>query len=684
MEELHAGRIRFSPSILKRLGEELNPNVDQGLIELVKNSYDANSRKCHIWLGTQEDSSSIIIEDDGDGMTADDINSSWLILGESSKAGQRTTGRLGRIPAGNKGLGRLAALRLGRRARMVSRPGDGFQYEVILDWDRFDRARTVDEVEVLTSKTPAADAPRGTRIELSQLRDTYGRAQVRSLARALVLLADPFNEADDSFSPILHSREYSDLAEQVSRRYFDDAEYHLRASLNSGRARAEVYDWKGNLIWSANTDDLGIYEAPDADLDLWVFILNKKSFIGRSASLAAVRNWLSSFGGVHVYVNGLRVAPYGNPGSDWLDMNLRRAQSPENRPSTNTSIGRIRINDLTGVLLQKTDRSGFVESTSFYELRRFATDCLEWMARRRQAAAEKRRQSERTSIRKKAEAERSVVEESIRKIDDPTIQRAVEAAFVGYAEANQRLEASLRKDLQLYRTLSTAGITVATFSHDIMGGPIKIMDLMLSSLKSFVSQNCRSISEDFGSRIDRIQVAVEDMRALSEVSLKLVKEKKRRVGRVLVAEAVNGAIENIEPFLKKRNIEIVRSFEGAAECYIRGTEAAIESIVTNLINNSVSALAESVDRERKIFLGLCVDERGLWFEIQDTGPGIVGIDKNDIWLPGNTTRKGGTGLGLTIVKDNVMDLGGEIAVEPVGKMGGAVFKIRLPLDGDFS
>ena len=40
---MSTARIRFSADILRRLGEELNPNLDKGIVELVKNSYDADA-----------------------------------------------------------------------------------------------------------------------------------------------------------------------------------------------------------------------------------------------------------------------------------------------------------------------------------------------------------------------------------------------------------------------------------------------------------------------------------------------------------------------------------------------------------------------------------------------------------------------------------------------------------------
>ena len=65
----------------------------------------------------------------------------------------------------------------------------------------------------------------------------------------------------------------------------------------------------------------------------------------------------------------------------------------------------------------------------------------------------------------------------------------------------------------------------------------------------------------------------------------------------------------------------------------------------------------------------------------DNGPGIEGIGKNDIWLPGQTTRPNGTGLGLTIVHDTVKDLAGDVDIIEHGEMGGAEFIIKLPIIG---
>ena len=62
---MDSGRIQFAPDILRRLGEELNPNVDQGILELVKNSYDADAKHCTVELiNTSQPGGRIEVRDD--------------------------------------------------------------------------------------------------------------------------------------------------------------------------------------------------------------------------------------------------------------------------------------------------------------------------------------------------------------------------------------------------------------------------------------------------------------------------------------------------------------------------------------------------------------------------------------------------------------------------------------------
>jgi len=69
----------------------------------------------------------------------------------------------------------------------------------------------------------------------------------------------------------------------------------------------------------------------------------------------------------------------------------------------------------------------------------------------------------------------------------------------------------------------------------------------------------------------------------------------------------------------------------------------------------------------------------LQIQVLDSGPGIRNLSVNEIWLPGKSTTPNGTGLGLTIVKDTVSDLGGKVYALANSDLGGAEIVIELPI-----
>ena len=78
---------KVSPQILARLGEELISSFEQSIIELVKNSYDADATETKITLHeTRQPGGSITISDDGSGMDATAITERWLLIGRSQKS----------------------------------------------------------------------------------------------------------------------------------------------------------------------------------------------------------------------------------------------------------------------------------------------------------------------------------------------------------------------------------------------------------------------------------------------------------------------------------------------------------------------------------------------------------------------------------------------------------------------
>ncbi len=674
---------RVSTGILSRLGEELAPNREQGIVELVKNAYDADARKCTVEIrNTEGGSQSVVVSDDGIGMTIKDIRDGWLVIGKSKKAGLLTT-QLGRLPVGDKGLGRLAAIRQGSSVSLRTRPSSepSTEYRITINWDDFSRASIVEDISIPITSHQTTEQ-HGTDISVENLAIRLREHEVYSLARELVLLADPFRDLAD-FKPKLIAPEFTELEALVQDAFFEDAEYQLHGSLSdTGHAQAVLLDWKGKELARANHNELSdkIYQTIPATFDLWVFLLNSKTFSSRKGALADVRKWLSAVGGVHLYHRGLRVRPYGDSGHDWLEMNLRRARSPEERPSTNTSLGKLVVADSEDILVQKTDRIGFIEDEAFTELRRFATDALDWMANvRLRMAEQKREQTKQEAIRSVKKEKARLDEVLANHIHEEGSRALIKRSVQEYEDALQRNVISLREELQLYRSLATAGTTSAVFAHE-SGKSVTLVRKIAEEIDHAAKLYAGNSYGLLEKRISRLIQVSDALSSFAKFPLYLLNREKRRSGVVDVQSTIKGIVDLFEPFFTKAKINVPQDgFNN--KVYITGSIALLEAIITNLLTNSINAFNVSGARTegREISIQTSVSNKYVVLRVLDNGLGISGLTIDEIWLPGRTTTPGGTGFGLTIVKDSVGDLGGKVQAIANGELGGAEFVISLPL-----
>ena len=674
---------RFSTDILQRLGEELITSLDQGIVELVKNSYDADALNCTVELvGTDKPGGTVIITDDGDGMSADDIRDGWLVLGRSRKDPASRT-RLGRLPAGSKGLGRLGALRMGDEALLVTQPIDkaGINYSLDLKWADFASTDVVEDVGLEIRR--AASEPRsGTRITIKGLRMATEEREVRRLARELLLLADPFGDPA-GFKTELITSEFKEVEDLVRTAYFDDCEFRLVASLyENGFGSAKVFDRSGGVRWISGQEDFtSPYHAPVVTFELWVFLLQASSFAGRSATVSEVRRWLEHVGGVHLYHRGLRVRPYGDLGHDWLDMNLRRARDPELRPSTNTAVGRVTVTDEEALLFQRTDRTGFIENEAFRDLRRFAIDSLDWMhdkrleEREQEKAAEKQRLEQRTSKAKRT------FQREIQQLA-PDTKAAISQAASELESATASEQERLRDELTLYKTLASVGTAVSVFAHEIEG-PATELTASVGAIERRIRKALATTYEStVGNQVDAVKRSAELVSRFATLPLGMLKRSKRRRTVLDVNEVVRDTLLLLDPYLNDARVQTSYQLSDVA-VQVHGSIAAIEAILSNLITNSVKAFkrpdAELGNRQLVVRTESVGDN--VLIVVLDSGPGITATPVEHIWLPGFTTEENGTGLGLTIVRDTVTELGGHAGAISQGELGGAEFTVEIPRVG---
>lgn len=689
-------RLKFSSQILRLLGEELNPSPDQGIIELVKNAYDADARKCTVELvGAHLPGGSIRVVDDGEGMSPEQIRDGWLIIGESRKT-PRMKSAAGRMLVGSKGLGRLAALRLGRSATLVSRPKvpADKEYHLILDWDQYDSSAIVDDVELEIRETARTKPAPGIEILIEQVAEAWTQPAVERLARALMLLSDPFGQGA-GFKTHLIAKGFERALTKVEKGVLDQADYHLVASIDeNGQASAKVHGPSGSVVFTGTHaavagPEATAYRCPPMVFELWEFLLDPRRFTTKAVGFKETKTWLRHFGGVHVYYRNVRVSPYGDEGNDWLEMNLRRSQRQELRPSTNNSIGLVRLTDAQALFLQKTDRLGFIDNEPFRELVRFANDALEWMADEKSRARDRKKRETKVDLAANKTAVERLLEAAVQQLP-PEQRKPVEQAIAAQRSVQQQEVDVLIDEKQLYQTLGTVGTTASAFAHQSRK-PLQIIGNDVETLEDLLGDPSHASFPEVSAEIaKRIKAAADALLAFTSVTLKLLQHEKRRPGHQAIEARIGEIVDLLRPYFKFRHVEAQFEFHAGEAVQFYGSRAMFESIVTNLINNSLQAFVrggkddeaalEPPPKVKRVML-FRTEVTGDFIKlvVADNGPGIVGLPIADIWLPGKTTTHEGTGLGLTIVRDAVTDLGGQIEAAAQGTLGGAEFTILLPL-----
>ncbi|MEC1177317.1 ATP-binding protein [Metasolibacillus meyeri] len=128
------------------LGRESVSKVDGALIELVKNTYDADASFCYVYFDLGNDS--IYIIDNGTGMTLETIENHWMMIGTDNKKENYKSVK-NRIKSGEKGIGRFALDRLGSKCEMYTKSLSS--NKLILwqtNWSNFEQTgKTIDEIE---------------------------------------------------------------------------------------------------------------------------------------------------------------------------------------------------------------------------------------------------------------------------------------------------------------------------------------------------------------------------------------------------------------------------------------------------------------------------------------------------------------------------------------------------------
>ena len=129
-------RMTFDPNTIQHLGIKMYSHLPAAIAELVANAYDADAEEVKIKLyDTEEGGKSILVEDDGHGMSFDEVNNYFLSIGRNRRSENLEKSPNGRTATGKKGLGKLALFGIGSEISVSTKKyGESRRINFIMSW----------------------------------------------------------------------------------------------------------------------------------------------------------------------------------------------------------------------------------------------------------------------------------------------------------------------------------------------------------------------------------------------------------------------------------------------------------------------------------------------------------------------------------------------------------------------
>lgn len=141
-----------------------------------------------------------------------------------------------------------------------------------------------------------------------------------------------------------------------------------------------------------------------------------------------------------------------------------------------------------------------------------------------------------------------------------------------------------------------------------------------------------------------------------------------------VNEIVEAACELMESSFASWNIELEPDLR-AGFTRAMGDRNHLLQVLINLLLNARGAL-QSWTGQRLVRVRTQANGDRVYLHVEDSGPGIPPEDTSRIFLPFVSTT-GGTGMGLFLTRQVLVEQGGGIRVHPKGDLGGATFTVYL-------
>jgi signal transduction histidine kinase len=692
--------------VFAALGADLVTNDVVAVIELVKNSYDAFATRVDVAFANGNGMGRHLdVTDDGAGMDRKTLEEAWCVVATPYRLKNPTAikEKNTRRVAGEKGLGRLSAARLGKKIEMLTKSATEPAWLVSVDWSKLSVEETLDNCfatcERFDGKLPFKET--GTRVRILDLISDWDAEQITDLEKNLARLISPFSKIED-FAIFLKAPDLGPEAlptEIIAPEFLGHPPYAIRGHVTANGEVKARYEFKPisqgkprecpiTIDWSdiRKNPDVAkrLYDGKpecgpfEFQIRAWDIGSEDTHDIAEHFDFAKgnVRKAIHAHMGISVYRDGILVLPKSKENRDWLGLDLRRV-SRLTRLSTSQIVGYVSISASGNKnIVDTSDREGLARNPAVLAFRETLIAVVRSLESQRDEDRLKPGDEVKlTALLDGISADELVQEVSAIAEEDGT---AVEA-LVRVQDFSSKLELLrdvLKTRIAYYSRLATVGTIAQMLVHEIRN-----RTTALGRFLRLARENSRVLGEDkeFSTQLALAENSVQSLEKLADTFAPLANRAFRRGRRdSIIEESISRCLLLLEGDIKREKVSVSEPPSTKTRAAVDPGE--LDTVILNLLLNSLYWIPKG---NRSPELDVTVrklqnGQRGR-VTVSDSGSGVAEEDADRIFLPGVTRKPGGIGMGLTVAAELVSEYGGRLALVQPGKLGGATFVFDVPL-----
>lgn len=385
MHESGTLKWRFDVSAFRLIGRDLITDRITALFELVKNCYDANATEVTIKfsnVGKFTDNNEITIEDNGLGMSFEDVRDKWMVIGTSNKRRNPISAvPFSRRCVGEKGIGRFAVDKLGDYLKISTKQTDSPNWlEVDINWANYQKSseeeqslRLFTEIENSFSFVEAKnETEHGTKLTIKGLHDIWDKKDIIRLLREASRIVSPYVQLKYPFQVHVIADEY-DLDAWAD-------EFKVEASDLSTISGVISFNQDNNIQETLLfNEEAGKMEVHTTDIKSFGGVSMQLYFFDKNARAAFRKKYpLEEIDGIKIYRDGIITTPFAereeesDKKRDILGIDKRLWQDLFNKVGTREIIGIVNITkDGNPNIIDATNRQDFTDTPEYRELKEF-------------------------------------------------------------------------------------------------------------------------------------------------------------------------------------------------------------------------------------------------------------------------------------------------------------------------